>query len=115
MFTKFLISLTIFLIITVPLSITSVMGDSPEKIKFNGPVVRNVLVTFVFYDDYISLNEAFLEPVPIEGFSICERNVKANIAFCEIHQIGPVMVDDNHTLTMGHEVLHGVVGSEYHE
>jgi len=50
------------------------------------------------------------------GFTIVKRNLKTGAFSCEIYlpnDIRPRMVDDDATLTLGHEFLHCLLG-EYH-
>jgi len=109
--TKLLISLIFFANTAVAEGITF----NPEPIKPDG-VITNVLSTFFFYESYAALWDAWPEYAgEIEAISLCERKVEQNIAYCDIHQVMPTIVDGEHTLSMGHEVEHGVFGEEYHE
>jgi hypothetical protein len=99
-----------------------------ERIKIVDGQVNNIMVALHFFPDIETLNKAaklmedgaVWEELDLEddeylhGFSRCERRVQANIAFCDIYVVGPGLVDGMHTLTMGHELLHGVLG-EYHD
>jgi hypothetical protein len=78
--------------------------------------VTNVLVTVHYYDTYEQMWEAFPDEAltEFEGISLCDRNVEKNIAWCDVHIVRNQSVDGEHTLTLGHEVLHGVFGN-YHE
>jgi hypothetical protein len=84
-----------------------------ENIVEKDGVITNVLVTFFFYDSYEALYKDFPD-ADIEGISVCERNVAKNIAYCDVYQVLPRTVDGEHTLTLGHEVEHGIFGPEYH-
>ena len=79
-------------------------------------VIENVLITFFFYDSYAEMWAAIPEKFAgkVEGLSVCERKVDKNIAYCDVYQLRPTRVDGWHTLTMGHEVEHGVFGG-YHK
>lgn len=75
--------------------------------------ITNVVSTFVFYETYEEMWEDFGEE--IEGWSECFRDLENNIAYCTIWSVRPTFVDDEHTLTIGHEVEHGIWGPGYHE
>lgn len=78
--------------------------------------ITNVLTTLFFYDTYEDLWNDFPEDRgTLEGVSFCERKVDKNIAYCDVYLVRPQEVDGEHTLTLGHEVEHGVWGEEYHE
>ena len=102
------------LLILLIFFLSTAVAEPQRYIETDEGIVENVLVTFVFYDNYRLLNKAFPKYAPIEGISICERHIEKNIAYCEIHQVLPSRIDDKHTLTMGHEVAHGVFGL-YHK
>ena len=72
--------------------------------------ITNVLITVYYYDTYEELWDAFADQGELEGVSLCERNVDKNIAWCDIHVVRSQEVDGEHTLTLGHEVLHGILG-----
>lgn len=87
-----------------------------EQISKNQDVITNVLSTFYLYATYEDLWEAFPDDYgTLEGISFCERNVEKNMAWCDIHIVEPQVIDGEHTLTLGHEVEHGIYGEEYHE
>lgn len=95
-----------------------------EPIVPEGGIITNVVSTFYFYDT----NEELLAAIPINqrdllpenpdevlhGYSYCHRDLEKNFAVCEIHQVLPTVVDDEQTITLGHEVAHGVFGI-YHK
>jgi len=113
--------LLIFLIFFVGIAVGEVTVYDDEEVisvaiaKDQG-LVTNVLSSFVFYDSYSSLWDAFPEYAgQIEAICFCDRQVELNMAWCEIHVVEPTVIDGEHTLSLGHEVLHGVFGENYHE
>lgn len=90
-----------------------------EPIVKDDGVITNVVSTIYFHSTYESLEAAYPDEVEeteiVEGFSICERRVEENIAYCIIHTLEPQQVDGEHTLTLGHEIEHGIYGPEYHQ
>lgn len=97
-------------------------------VKDDGEILKLHLI-MVMFDTQKELAEKYTEMYPhdpedhtLQGFSICERFLKSEypdiheeFAECTIYQIRPVVVDGNHTTTLGHEVWHGIYGSGYHE
>jgi hypothetical protein len=88
--------------------------------------ITNVLSTFFFFDTVEEMIEKWNEQNPDDqedpndpelmmGYSYCERKEDMNIAYCDVYQVRPTVVDGDHTLTLGHEVFHGVCGTEYHD
>lgn len=88
--------------------------------------VTNVVAKFVFYETLASLTSQWnlMNPddpedpnsdEPLQGFSYCEIDPETNISFCDIYTVRPTVVDGEHTLTIGHEIVHGIYGDEYHE
>lgn len=86
----------------------------------DGQVIRNVVSTFMFFSTVSDLQVYLSKQTgedfsDTEAYSQCWRNVDENIAYCDIYVAMPQEVDGEHTLSLGHEVLHGVCGDEYHE
>lgn len=74
------------------------------------------------FETYGELREALAVEFPkqqwgdnTEGASSCWRDVEKNIAYCDVYFVEPREVDGEHTLTLGHEVLHGRYGPRYHK
>lgn len=87
--------------------------------------IDNVLITFFWFDTELAMQEYyvehFLEDVDIDkidplmrGFSADEPYVKQNMCHLDLYAVRPTEVDDDMTLTIGHEVLHCVHG-QYHK
>lgn len=83
--------------------------------------ITNVVSTLYFYETVSAMREDLAEAYPkqdwsdTEAYSMCWRNAEKNIAVCDIYVARPQEVDGEHTLSLGHEVLHGVYGPKYHE
>lgn len=82
--------------------------------------ITNVISTFYFFDTVSELQEYLTDQTgedfsDTEAYSECWRNEEKNIAYCDIYVARPQEVDGEHTLSLGHEVLHGVYGTEYHQ
>lgn len=120
-FSKYLIFLIIFVS-------TIALGDEPIV---PDEEITSVWVKIHFFDTQAEMVARYNELYPedaedesLQGFSLCERilprdfpgeeHVVKPYAECEIWQVRPKTVDDEHTVTLGHEVLHGVFGPEYH-
>lgn len=82
--------------------------------------ITNVLTTLHIFSSYEEMRKDIARNFPsdktgpveeLEGMSDCWRNEEQNIAYCDIWMVRPSEVDDEHTLTLGHEVLHGVYGN----
>lgn len=111
--------LLILLIIFLSIAGCSEPGDPIDKA---GGTTLNVDLQIVLHDSYDDLLAAYPHDDMIqldydeylEGFSLFMRNVPARRSVCEVHIIEPQEIDGEHTLTLGHEVLHCVYGL-YHE
>ena len=102
---KLLISLIIFLG-------TAVYAEPIHKAH----EIDTVLITFFWFNTLEDLNEYFPdEDDRLSGYSECEPYAAHNFSHCDLYVVRPQIVDDEHTLTIGHEVLHGVYGDQYHE
>jgi len=90
--------------------------------------ILEVWVKLVLFDTQAELAEKYTEMYPhdpedhtLQGFSICDRflkrdyDVETEFAECTVYQLRPTVVDGEHTVTLGHEVWHGVYGPDYHE
>jgi len=94
---------------------------SPEK-KISGTQdYSNVKfpITVYTYETSNELNKAVKNKSghgqPVEGLSLWFLTKKTNqMSRCEIHVVVPNGVDDNHTMTWGHELMHCVYGT-YHK
>ena len=90
-----------------------------EPLQSPDGVITNVLSTFFIYDTREELQSVYRQVSgytdEVDGFSMCERNVEKNVAWCDIYIIRPTIVDGFNSAVAGHEVLHGVYGQHYHE
>lgn len=93
---------------------TTVWPSLAEAIQSSEGEITNVLVTLYFYDTKEEM-QAEGEIDDVDGYSYCSRDVEQNIAYCEVHIPRPRIVDGHNSWTLGHEVLHGVYGAEYHQ
>lgn len=83
--------------------------------------IGNVLVTFFWFETYAEMQEYYRVKYKEEkidqqmrGFSAAEPYPDKNICHLDLYTVRPKEVDDNVTLTIGHEVLHCVHGPRYH-
>lgn len=92
---------------------------SPDLIKeFE---VNNVGLTIHWYDTREELYDALVdlfgviwEDRDIQAASDCEKKPEFNISYCDIYAVRPTTVDDDTTMSIGHEVMHGLLGA-YHD
>lgn len=111
---KLLISLIFFT--------NSVAAGDPTKIHKDDGIITNILTTIHIVTSYEEIAEVYEQVmgfpvtpgITLEGLSDCWRNVEKNIAYCDIWMFEPKDVDDDATLTLGHEVEHGMYGDRYH-
>ncbi len=82
---------------------------------------NNVGITVTWYDNVDELREAMIDKFgmvwddrDIQAASNCEHKPEFNISYCDIYAVRPTMVDDDTTTSIGHEVLHGLLGA-YHD
>jgi len=76
-------------------------------------------ITVYTYEDRVALNEAVKEKSEykqrVEGLALWFLTKESRqMKRCEIHVVIPSEVDDEHTLTWGHELAHCVYGT-YHK
>ncbi len=77
--------------------------------------IENVLVTMYWYDSIEEFREDTGETDPdVHAMSLCETHPDKNIAYCQVFMVKPGRVDDDATLSGGHEYFHGHHGA-YHE
>lgn len=85
--------------------------------EFDKPIGKIVLI-MRWYDDQKELNKDYHELTgytdEVEGWSDCEVQPEEDIAICDVYSLIPELVDDDATVTIGHEAFHGACG-EYHE
>ena len=86
--------------------------NEPIKPEFR---IENMLVTIFYYDTLQAFQEDTGETDPeVRGHSLCETKPDKNIAYCDFYVVMPKFVDDDFTMTFGHEALHGLLG-DYHK
>lgn len=79
--------------------------------------VQNVGITVHWYDSKEEMQDDLGDLFPDRDYSAasqCEKKPEFNISYCDIYVVRPTMVDDNATLSIGHEVLHGLIG-DFHD
>lgn len=87
--------------------------------------IDNVIITFYWFDTEKEMQEYYLEHFGEEtnetivdeymrGFSASEPIPSKNICYLDLYAVRPLEVDDDPTLSIGHEVLHCVHGPDYH-
>lgn len=91
-----------------------VWPELDEEIQVPDGVVTNIVLKVRLYDS-ASRMESDAGIGRVDGASWCARDVEANKAWCDIFIMRPRYVDGYNSWTLGHEVLHGVYGPEYHE
>lgn len=115
------------LLITLILLLTSCEQSERRKLEGSIDRVEEEIVTVVnFHDDIVSLRIAYADhhgipahqvPNGLQGFAVWSEWVNQepdNVEYdCVIHTIEPIRVDDKHTKTLGHEMLHCLYGT-YH-
>lgn len=74
--------------------------------------VDNVAVSFFWFTSLKALRKHFDDDT-LEGYSECER-YSTNFAHCDIYAVMPKIVDGEFTLTLGHELMHGICGQKFH-
>jgi hypothetical protein len=95
--------------------LSTAAAQDAVPIEKNEGVITNVVSSFVFYEDYFELWAAFPEYAgKIEALSFCAREPEVNMAWCTIHVVEPQILDGEHTLSLGHEVMHGIWGVNFH-
>ena len=82
---------------------------------------RNLLIKINWFDTTKELQETLTvrneeDFYDTAAYSECEVHYEDgdDIGFCEIWVVRPKSVDKEHTKSIGHEVLHGVLG-DYHK
>ncbi len=81
--------------------------------------VDNVLITFFWFDTEEELQVFFFEEYgeydeQMRSFSLAEvYDEDKNICHLDLYAVRPILVDDDKTLSIGHEVLHCVNGPDY--
>ena len=79
--------------------------------------VENMSFTVYWYDTKEELVEDVGDLFGARDFtaaSDCEKKPEFNISYCDLYLVRPISVDDDATMSVGHEVLHGLLGA-YHE
>ncbi len=114
----------------VEIVITATLAETPEGERCYAPYSpdlikefenNNVGITVHWYDTKAELVEALVdkfgeiwEDRDIQAASDCENKPEFNISYCDLYMVRPTMVDDDTTMSVGHEVLHGLLGA-YHD
>lgn len=77
--------------------------------------LQNVGITVHWFDTVEALRDDIgeLEDERIHAASECETKPEFNISYCDVYLVRPGAVDDDATLSLGHEILHGLWGT-YH-
>lgn len=109
--------------ICVVVSVLIVGGCEPRKPQFIAEFDRTnspMLVTFVIYDSQYDLQKALADQLDVKriegkayGFAQWYKNEK-DINVCVLHLLKPKSIDDEITLTWGHELAHCAYGT-YHK
>lgn len=74
--------------------------------------ITNATYTVHWFPDLTTL-QAFLDDRHVLGQSNCEFYPQKNYSHCDLYVVLPKYVDDEWVNTIGHEVLHGLLG-DYH-
>ncbi len=100
------------------LFLAMILSSCSEKAGFEKDFDRTnqvMQIRVIFHDSPITLQKAkesvdgAIEP-NLRGFAGWNRENN----YCEIHSLRPKTIDDDKTLTLGHELLHCIHGS-YHK
>lgn len=91
----------------------------PAVVSLDGPPIEptwDVTQTHisVFWFDSLWELQKFLGDNEIVGEAHCEYYNDQNFSHCDIFSLPPQHLDDEHVLTLGHELLHALKG-EYHD
>lgn len=116
-------------LLTIGLLVFSLTSCDSRKEGIEGSIDRvgqEIRTTVTFHENSVDLKLAYAEvhdikphevPTGLEGFAVWYewKNQEPENAEheCIIHTVEPRRVDDNNTLTLGHEMLHCLYGS-YH-
>jgi len=104
---------------------TSMLAYAEEDI-YKPHEITTVLITFFWFDTIEEMHEEYVkvfgekgleveDPTRgLEGFSGVEEYMPHNFCHLDMYVVRPKSVDDEHVLTIGHEVLHCVYGVDYH-
>ncbi len=81
--------------------------------------ISNVLLTFFWFDTEEEMQKYFLDEYDeldedMRAFSGSEPYPDKNVCHLDLYIVRPTYVDDDDTLSIGHEVLHCVHGPDYH-
>lgn len=82
--------------------------------------IDNVLITFFWFDtleelqSFVAVENDWTIETDLQGLSAYEPYVDKNFCHLDMYVVRPREVDDEYTLTIGHEVVHCVHG-DYHE
>jgi len=119
--------LALFAIVMALISLNSKAEDReifdepgvPERIQ-KDERITSVLITLVMFKSYAEMvkymeDEDIDFGYDVEGFSDCELIPTHNTSHCVVYIVEPDLVDGWNELVLGHEVLHGVFGAEYHK
>ncbi len=84
--------------------------------------IENVMVTFFWFDTDLEMQAKYAElqdeeevDEDMRAFSGSEPYPDKNFCHVDIYAVRPQEVDDDYTMSVGHEVLHCVYGADYHE
>jgi len=93
---------------------------SAEPVDKSKGEISNVLVTIYWFDTTSEMSAHVEEhfgqdPERLQGFSMIERYGDRDLCHMDMFVVRPNEVDDEHTLTIGHEILHCIYGKDYHD
>lgn len=107
---------SLLILFVLLISCTEAPKDKIEKELFRANQENRISV--YFYPTKRQLNEEYNKryggnETEREGFAVWANPGKMPY-WCEIHVLEPIWIDDENTLTMGHELAHCIYGS-YHK
>lgn len=81
--------------------------------------IDNVLITFFWFDTEAEMQQWFFDEYgefdeDMRSFSGSEPYADKNVCHLDLYAVRPILVDDDFTLSIGHEVIHCVHGPDYH-
>ena len=83
--------------------------------------ISNVLLTIFWFDTEQEMHDYYVDAgfgnpdKFMRSFSASEIYEEKNMCHLDLFAVRPILVDDDPTLSIGHEVVHCVYGPDYHE